>query len=89
MASNIYYKKSVARDLKNLDRSEAKRAVDQLESELGQDPDRGEQLKGKFAGLMKLRIGDYRVIYARTRDGVLILLIAHRKDVYQKLERSE
>lgn len=88
MASNVSYKKSVVRDLKNLDRGEAKRVINKLERELRKDPDAGEQLKGKFAGLSWLRVGDYRVIYTRTKDGVLVLLIAHRKDVYQKLERG-
>lgn len=88
MAYSIHYKKSVARDLKNLDKGEAKRVIDKLERELKKDPDAGEQLKGKFAGLSRLRAGDYRVVYARTKDGVLVLLIAHRKDVYQKLERG-
>jgi mRNA interferase RelE/StbE len=88
LAFSVSYKKSVTRDLKNLDKSEAKRVIDKLERELKKDPDGGEQLKGKFAGLSRLRVGDYRVIYTRTKDGVLILLIAHRKDVYRKLERG-
>ena len=88
MVYSIHYKKSVARDLKNLDKGEAKKVIDRLERDLGKDPDTGEQLKGKFAGLCRLRVGDYRVVYARTKDGVLVLLIAHRKDVYKKLERG-
>jgi addiction module RelE/StbE family toxin len=88
LASSIQYKKSVARDLKNLDKAAAKRVIDKLERVLKKDPDAGEQLKGKFAGLSRLRVGDYRVIYARTRDGALVLMIAHRKDVYQKLDRG-
>ena len=88
MVFSVHYKKSVTKDLKNLDKSEAKRVIDKLERELKKDPDGGEQLKGKFAGLSKIRVGDYRVIYTRTKDGVLILLIAHRKDVYRKLERG-
>lgn len=89
MAYNIHYKNSVARDLKNLDKVEAKRVIDKLERELKKDQDAGEQLKGKFTGLSRLRVGDYRVVYTKTKDGVLVLLIAHRKDVYQKLERSD
>ena len=88
MAYSIQYKKSVVRDLKNLDRGEAKRIIDRLEKELKKDPDAGEQLKGKFAGLSRLRVGDYRVVYTRTKDGVLVLIVAHRKDVYEKLERG-
>lgn len=88
MASNVHYKRSVVRDLRNLDTGEAKRVIDKLERELKKNPDAGEQLKGKFTGLSGLRVGDYRVIYSRTKDGVLVLLISHRKDVYQKLERG-
>ena len=88
MVFSIHYKKSVARDLKNLDKGEAKKVIDRLERDLRKDPDAGEQLKGKFAGLCRLRVGDYRVVYTRTKDGVLVLLIAHRKDVYEKLERG-
>jgi addiction module RelE/StbE family toxin len=88
LAFNVSYKKSVARDLKNLDRSEAKKVIDKLERELRKDPGVGEPLKGKFAGLSRLRVGDYRVIYTRTKDGVLVLLVAHRQDVYRKLDRG-
>lgn len=89
MAFNISYKKSVAGDLKGLDKQAAKRVIDRLERELRNNPDAGEQLKGKFAGLLRLRVGDYRAIYTKTKDGVLVLLISHRKDVYKKLERGD
>jgi len=88
LAYSVQYKKSVARDLKHLDKIEAKRILDRLEKELKKDPDAGEQLKGKFAGFSRLRVGDYRVVYTKTKEGVLVLLIAHRKDVYKKLERG-
>lgn len=88
MAFSFQYKRSVAKDLKNLDKADAKRVLDKLERELKKDPDAGEQLKGKFSGLLRLRIGDYRVIYTKTKEGVLVLLISHRRDVYQKLERG-
>jgi len=88
LAFNIQYKRSVVRDLKNIDKTDAKRIIDKLERKLKKDPDAGEQLKGKFTGLLRLRVGDYRVIYTRTKNGVLVLLISHRKDVYQKLQRG-
>lgn len=88
MAFDVQYKRSVAKDLKNLDKADAKRVLDKLERELKKNPDAGEQLKGKFSGLLRLRVGDYRVVYTRTKGGVLILLVSHRRDVYQKLERD-
>jgi mRNA interferase RelE/StbE len=88
LAFSVQYKRSVARDLKNLDKTDAKRVLDKLERELKKDPDAGEQMKGKFSGLLRLRVGDYRVVYTKTKNGVLILLISHRRDVYQKLDRG-
>ena len=82
MPAKIEYKASVLRDLKKIGKPEAKRIVDNLEKALSADPDCGLALKGDFAGLFKLRIGDYRVIYAKTKEGVLILRIGHRKNVY-------
>lgn len=78
----IEYKASVERDLRKLGKPAARRVIDRLEEVLGMDPDRGIPLKGEYAGLFKLRVGDYRVIYAKTRDGVVVLRIGHRKNVY-------
>jgi mRNA interferase RelE/StbE len=80
--AKIAYKSSVARDLKHFDKTRARAMLEQLEDTLSRDPDAGEPLRGEFEGLYKLRIGDYRVIYCRTGDGVLILRIGHRSKVY-------
>lgn len=82
MPAEIEYKASVERDLRKLGKPAARRVMDRLEQVLSMDPDRGMPLKGEYAGLFKLRVGEYRVIYAKTRDGVLVLRIGHRKDVY-------
>jgi mRNA interferase RelE/StbE len=83
LAARIEYKASVAKDLRTLDRAEAIRVVNRLERVLAvEGRRRGEALPGEFAGLFKLRIGDLRVIYARTDEGYLILRVGHRRDVY-------
>ena len=43
-----------------------------------------ETLVGPLAGLAKLRVGDYRVIYEPDRENRLITvqLIGHRKEIY-------
>ncbi len=84
MASKVEYKTSVTRDLKRLDRKIAARLLNRLERELRKDPAAGEPPAGEFRGLYKLRAGDYRVIYARTDIGVLVLRIGHRKNVYHR-----
>ena len=73
MAYNISYKKSVFRDLKRIGKSEARRIMDRLEQELSIKADTFPILKGKFAGLRKFRVGNYRVIYIIQGKEILIL----------------
>jgi mRNA interferase RelE/StbE len=84
LAYNIFYKKSVHRDLKRLSKAEVARVLDRVEKELSKKAADYPLLKGQFAGLRKYRVGDYRVIYAIFGNDVLILRIAHRRDVYKK-----
>lgn len=83
MDYKILYKASVKRDLKKIPKLEVKRILNKIESDLGKNPDKGESLKGKFQGLYRYRIGVYQVIYVKTVDGILVLRISHRKDVYK------
>ena len=80
---NISYKSSVAGDLKNIDKNQAGRILQELEEVFSKDTNPGTPLKGQFKGLFKYSIGDYRVIYTKTTDGVLVLRIAHRSKAYQ------
>ena len=73
----------MAGDLKRLDRPAARRVLSKLEQTLTQHPNVGIPLTGEFRGLFKYRVGDYRVIYAKTFEGVLVLRIRHRKAAYR------
>jgi len=83
LAYNVIYKKSVHRDLKKLSKAEVSRILDQIEHELTKKPESNPVLKGQFAGLRKIRIGDYRVIYALMGADILVLRIGNRRDVYK------
>ena len=83
MSFKIAFKKSVARDLKRLDKDQADRILKKIEEEL---PDKAQAfplLSGKFSGLRKFRVGDYRAIYSIIGDTALILRISHRRDAYR------
>jgi len=84
LAYRIVYKKSVVRDLSNLDKAAARRILNRLEKDLAEKPDSYPALKGKFAGLRKYRIGEYRVIYAIIATEVQVLRIGHRRDIYKQ-----
>jgi mRNA interferase RelE/StbE len=78
---------AAARDLKNLDRSVARRIVDRinwLASNLNEL--RPEAYTGDLSGLYKFRVGNYRVIYQILHDEktIIIHLIGHRREIYRK-----
>lgn len=85
MAYKITFKKSVSKDLKKIDKSIAIEILSKINTELSHNADNYPVLKGKFAGLRKFRVGDYRIIFSIIEtETVLILRIAHRKEVYRK-----
>ena len=79
---------AAAKELKKLDRTEAKRIIATLENRIAtlDDPRAlGAALSGELGGLWRWRIGDYRVV-ARIEDQrvtILIVRIAHRREVYR------
>lgn len=84
LVCKVRYKSSVFHDLKNIDRSTAKRILDTIENDLAEDPGKGIPLEGNFKELYKYRIGNYRVVFAKVDDGILVLMVGHRKKVYKK-----
>ncbi len=83
MASNVFYKASVEKDLKKLDKPTAAKLLQKLEAVLSEKPNTGEPLSGEFKGLFKYRIGDYRILYAKIPEGILIVRIGHRREIYR------
>ena len=83
MSYKIAFKKSVARDLKKTSKDQAARILNKIEVELPEKAEDFPLLTGKFSGLRKFRVGDYRVIYSIMGDTALILRINHRRDAYR------
>jgi addiction module RelE/StbE family toxin len=83
LAYKIVFKSTVSRDLARLGKAEARRVLARVEKDLVRKADSCPLLKGKWAGLRKYRIGDYRVIFAILDEDVLVLRIGNRRDVYR------
>jgi mRNA interferase RelE/StbE len=83
LSYKIAFKNSVSRDLKKLNKEDAERILDKIEQDLPEKADTFPLLAGKFSGLRKFRIGDYRVIFTITDNTVLVLRISHRRDAYR------
>ena len=83
MGSSVFYKASIEKDLRRLDKPAVARLIAKLEHTLSRNPEAGEPLSGEYRGMFKYRIGDYRVLYAKIPEGVLVLRIGHRREVYR------
>ena len=79
MPYRITFRKSVSRDLKKLDKTEADRVLTALATTLPGTADACPELKGKFAGLRKFRVNDYRAIFVTIGNSVLVTRIGHRR----------
>ena len=80
--ARVEYKASVTGDLSEEDASMGRRILNKIERALRAEGKSGKPLTGEFAGLYRLRAKDYRIIYARTTEGYLVLRIGRRRDVY-------
>lgn len=84
MGFEVYYKESVYKDLKKIDRKNSKKIMDKIDRAFSGEPPGGKTLKGEYKGLFTFRTGDYRVVYTKIPAGILILRIGRRKDIYKK-----
>lgn len=86
MAWRIELTASAVKQLKKLDRSQAKRITDYLHTRVSESPQRvGKALQGSMSALWRYRVGDYRVVCELQDEQVLVLVlrVSHRRDVYR------
>lgn len=78
---------AATRGLARLAKPVSRRIVERIHWLAGNlDTIRLEALTGDLAGLYKLRVGDYRVIYEILQDEqtIVIHMAGHRRDIYRK-----
>jgi mRNA interferase RelE/StbE len=80
----IIWLEETKKDLRNISKSEVEKILKKVESQLSANPHSGLKMVGKFKGLNRIRIGDYRVIYSieDLTITVSVIRVGHRKDVY-------
>ncbi len=91
----LQFEHRVKKDIKKLDKIELlkiKKALDEFISNFDEDYEKTliktgkiKKLKGEFEGFYRLRLRTFRVIYEKQEDRLIILVlrIAHRKNVYK------
>lgn len=78
---------AAVRDLKRLDPAVARRIADRLgwlSQNVADVP--AQALRGELLGLLKFRVGDYRVIFEPLRDERVLIVhaVGHRREVYRR-----
>lgn len=84
MTYSLQIKKSAAKALGKVPKNDRVRLIGAIDR-LREEPNAGGVLKGEFAGLRRLRIGSYRIIYEVIDEQLVVLVIrvSHRKNVYR------
>lgn len=82
-----YRPKVLEEDFPVIPRNMLARIFRAVESRLTNEPAHyGVRLRRSLAGLWKVRVGDYRVVYAIQGTRVTIHAVQHRKNVYDAVE---
>lgn len=87
MKYQVLFKPTAVKDLRKLPTTLQKRIKEKLEFYLsqGEPLDYAVQLVGnKESGEYRFRVGDYRLVFDKEGDSLIILYIEHRRDVYRK-----
>ena len=69
--------------LRAIDRTVALRILESI-ARLGETQSGDvEPMRGEWQGCYRLRVGEYRVIFRYIEDGLEVLTVGHRSDVYK------
>ena len=80
----IYIKESVYKDLCAITKNKAEQREIINKVVKSMEEGKYEKLKGHLKQYYRVRIGKYRAIFCEYKDGLLILRIAKREDIYKK-----
>lgn len=88
MAWTIDYTETAKKQLRKLDKQEARRILDYMDERIVESGDprgTGKPLRGPLGDFWRYRVGDYRII-CDIQDGrlrVLVVQIGNRRDIYR------
>jgi len=83
----VVFRPKAVEDFAKLDRQIADRLLKKLRwLAVNFDSIKPESLTGPFAGLSKLRVGDYRIVYQANRETkvLTVRLVGHRREIYEQ-----
>jgi len=75
------------KQLKKITRLKQIIMVSRLQSLARTEGSSGEEKLSGYSDMYRIRVGDYRIVFKKTRDEIHVVLIGHRREVYKLLER--
>lgn len=80
-----FFKPRAARQLKKLPRDVQRRIIRKLDFYCTQDDplEFADPLMRSELGSYRFRIGDYRIVFDLSGDGMIVVLVGHRRDIYR------
>lgn len=82
MPRKLIYTRTAVKDIKKLD-SVAKKRIEKRLEVLANNPLKyAKKLSDKKLGSYRWRVGNYRIIFDLDKNKIVILRIAHRREVY-------
>ena len=83
-----YRPEVLAEDFPVIPRNLQSRIIRAVEARLMTEPSRyGLRLRRSLAGLWKLRVGDYRLVYEMHGARITVWAVRHRKEAYDEAEK--
>ncbi len=84
MTYSLQIKRSAAKALAKITKTDRIRLVEAIDR-LRKEPNAGGVLKGEFAGLRRLRVGSYRIIFEVIDEQLVVLgiRVGYRREVYR------
>ena len=80
----ILYLRSASKELMSLDAVQRERVVEKLKQYAANPEALSNQVKAlKGVAALRLRIGDYRVLFRNEPERIVVLKVGHRRDVYE------
>jgi len=83
MSFSITWDEKAFAELQKLDRSVANRIAKKVR-ELGENPSRRDVRRLSGSDNLRLRVGDYRVLFSISGDTIFILKVGHRRSIYAR-----
>ena len=83
MAQRIHWSDDAKADIRAFDRITALRILNGLTRFISTGEGDVRALSGEFAGQLRLRLGDYRVIFTRSSEILHILRVRNRREAYR------